>query len=436
MRINIYGLGYVGSVSAACLAADGHHVLGIDVDRDKVNSVNTGRGPVIEPGLPELIESGRASQKLRATIDNAEDADVSMVCVGTPSNENGSLCLDYILRATSQIGDFLRDVRGYHTVSVRSTILPGTIQSQIIPLLERQSGKVAGRDFGVCMNPEFLREGTSIRDYYTPPFTVIGEFDARSGDAVQAMYANITAPTIRTNLGVAEMVKYAGNAFHALKITFANEVGNLSKRLGIDGTQVMEVFCQDDKLNISAAYLRPGFAFGGSCLPKDLRALLYKAKELDLEPHVLRSILASNESQVEAAYDLIRKTDKKKIAMLGLSFKPNTDDLRESPIAELVEMLIGKGYQVAIYDHEVSLSRIHGSNRKYIEHTIPHISSLMKSSVESTIACSDVVVVAKHSAEFDEKLKNLDESKLVIDLVRALPLRTGQAANRYEGICW
>jgi GDP-mannose 6-dehydrogenase len=426
----------VGSVSAACLAADGHHVLGIDVDRDKVNSINTGRGPVIEPGLPELIESGRASQKLRATTDSAEDADVSMVCVGTPSNGNGSLCLDYILRATSQIGDFLRNIRSYHTVSVRSTVLPGTIQCQIIPLLERQSGKVAGRDFGVCMNPEFLREGTSIRDYYTPPFTVIGELDARSGDAVQATYANITAPTIRTNLGVAEMVKYAGNAFHALKITFANEIGNLCKRLGIDGTQVMEVFCQDDKLNISPAYLRPGFAFGGSCLPKDLRALLYKAKELDLEPHVLRSILASNESQVQAAYDLIRKTDKKKIAMLGLSFKPNTDDLRESPIAELVEILIGKGYQVAIYDREVSLSRIHGSNRKYIEQTIPHISTLMKSSVESAIACSDVVVVAKHSAEFDEKLKDLNESKLVIDLVRALPLRTGQAANHYEGICW
>jgi GDP-mannose 6-dehydrogenase len=436
VRINIYGLGYVGSVSAACLAADGHHVLGIDVDRDKVNSINTGRGPVIEPGLPELIESGRASQKLRATTDSAEDADVSMVCVGTPSNGNGSLCLDYILRATSQIGDFLRNIRSYHTVSVRSTVLPGTIQCQIIPLLERQSGKVAGRDFGVCMNPEFLREGTSIRDYYTPPFTVIGELDARSGDAVQATYANITAPTIRTNLGVAEMVKYAGNAFHALKITFANEIGNLCKRLGIDGTQVMEVFCQDDKLNISPAYLRPGFAFGGSCLPKDLRALLYKAKELDLEPHVLRSILASNESQVQAAYDLIRKTDKKKIAMLGLSFKPNTDDLRESPIAELVEILIGKGYQVAIYDREVSLSRIHGSNRKYIEQTIPHISTLMKSSVESAIACSDVVVVAKHSAEFDEKLKDLNESKLVIDLVRALPLRTGQAANHYEGICW
>ena len=436
MKINIYGLGYVGSVSAACLAGDGHQVLGIDIDRDKVDSINRGRGPVIEPGLPELIESGRASQRLRATVDDVEDAEVSMVCVGTPSNGNGSLCLDYVLRAMSQIGDFLRGTPSYHTVSLRSTVLPGTVQNQIIPVLERQSGKVAGRDFGVCMNPEFLREGTSIRDYYSPPFTVIGQFDSRSGDAVQAMFANLSAPTIRTELGVAEMVKYTGNAFHALKITFANEVGNLCKRLGIDGTEVMEVFCKDDKLNISAAYLRPGFAFGGSCLPKDLRALLYKAKELDLEPHVLRSILSSNESQIEEAYSLIRKTNKKKIAMLGLSFKPNTDDLRESPIAELVETLIGKGYQVAIYDQEVSLSRIHGSNRKYIEQTIPHISSLMKSSVESAIDCSDVVVVAKHSSEFDEKLKNLDENKVVIDLVRALPHRTNESEHRYEGICW
>jgi GDP-mannose 6-dehydrogenase len=435
VRINIYGLGYVGSVSAACLAGDGHHVLGIDVDRDKVDSINNGFGPVIEPGLSELIKSGRASEHLRATVDSVEDADISMVCVGTPSSENGSLSLEYIRRAAAQIGDFLGARPSYHVVSIRSTVLPGTVTNELIPILEQHSGKKAGKDFGVCMNPEFLREGTSIKDYFSPPFTVIGELDARSGDAVQALYANIKAPTIRTDLGVAEMVKYAGNAFHALKITFANEIGNICKRLDIDGTQVMNAFCRDDKLNISPAYLQPGFAFGGSCLPKDLRALLYRARELDLEPQVLRSILASNESQVEEGYNLIKKTGKKNIAMLGLSFKPNTDDLRESPIAELVEMLIGKGFQVAIYDQEVSLARLHGANRKYIEQTIPHISSLMKSSVESAIECSDVVVVAKHSSEFDEKLKHIDENKFVIDLVRALPHRS-QAAGRYEGICW
>jgi len=436
VRINIYGLGYVGSVSAACLAADGHRVLGIDIDRDKVENIKSGVAPVVEPGLSELIERGGASGLLRATSASPEEADLSIVCVGTPSDGNGSLGLDYVLRATGQIGDFLRRTSAYHTVSIRSTVLPGTVRSKLIPILERESGKQAGRDFGVCMNPEFLREGTSIRDYHCPPFTVIGQLDPRSGDAVEAVVANIPAKVLRTDLEVAEMVKYTGNAFHALKITFANEIGNLCKRLGIDGTAVMDVFCQDTKLNISAAYLQPGFAFGGSCLPKDLRALLNKARELDLEPLVLRSILASNHNQVDEAYNLIRKTGKKRIAMLGLSFKPNTDDLRESPVAELTETLIGKGYQVAIYDQEVSLARLRGANRKYIEQTIPHISCLMKRSPGDAVACSDVVVIAKHSPEFDDTLRNLNGDKFVIDLVRALPYRTAQAGHSYEGICW
>jgi GDP-mannose 6-dehydrogenase len=436
VRINIYGLGYVGSVSAACLASEGHRVRGIDIDRDKVDSINNGFGPVIEPGLSELIKAGRAAGNLCAESAAAGDADVSMICVGTPSADNGSLSLEYVLRAAAQVGDFIKQQSAYHVVSLRSTVLPGTMNQHIIPTLERHSGKQAGRDFGVCMNPEFLREGTSIKDYFNPPFTVIGQLNARSGDVVAGLYSTIEAPVIRTDLGVAEMVKYAGNAYHALKITFANEIGNLAKRLGIDGTQVMKIFCRDDKLNCSPAYLQPGFAFGGSCLPKDLRALLYKAREVDLEPAVLRSILASNDRQVEEGYHLIRKTGKKNIAMLGLSFKPNTDDLRESPIAELVEMLIGKGYQIAIYDHEVSLARLRGANRRYIEHVIPHISSLMKDSIESAVACSDVIVIAKHSPEFVEKLKHVDGNKLVIDLVRALPHRTGDAAGRYEGICW
>lgn len=436
MKINIYGLGYVGSVSAACLAADGHDVLGIDVNQDKVDSINRGVGPVVEPGLSELIRHGLVSGKLRATTDEIEDADISMVCVGTPSNGNGSLCLDYIHRAISQIGEVLGTTKSYHVVCVRSTVLPGTVESQLIPILERHSQKKAGRDFGVCMNPEFLREGSSIRDYNCPPMTIIGQFDARSGDAIHELFARLPAPIFRTDLAVAEMVKYAGNAFHALKITFANEIGNVCKRLGIDATEVMNVFCQDKKLNISSAYLQPGFAFGGSCLPKDLRALLYKAKELDLEPQVLRSILTSNTSQIEQAYGLIRKTGKKRIAVLGLSFKPGTDDLRESPIAELVEMLIGKGFQVAIFDEEVSLARLHGANRQYIEQTIPHISSLMKPSIDSAIAASDVIVVAKHSPEFSEKVQQLNGEKFIIDLVRALPHRTNESEHRYEGICW
>lgn len=435
MRINIYGLGYVGSVSAACLAMDGHDVLGIDIDRTKVDCLNGGMSAVVEPGLSELVNRGVACDKLRATTNVIDDADVSIVCVGTPSNENGSLCLEYITRASAQIGEFLSTRNSYHVVCVRSTVLPGTVQCVVIPILERHSHKKAGRDFGVCMNPEFLREGSSIRDFRCPPYTIIGELDSRSGDVIERLYSGLPGPMIRTKLAVAEMVKYAGNAFHALKITFANEIGNICKRLGLDGREVMEIFCRDDKLNVSRAYLQPGFAFGGSCLPKDLRALLHKAKELDLEPPVLRSILASNTHQIEEAYRLIKKTGKKKIAMLGLSFKPGTDDLRESPIAELIEILIGKGHQVAIYDREVSLARLLGSNRTYIEQTIPHISSLMKTSVAGAVDGSEVVVIAKRSAEFEETLGHLNNGHSVVDLVSALA-DSGEQKDDYEGICW
>ena len=435
MRINIYGLGYVGSVSAACLAAAGHEILGIDIDQSKVNSINRGESAVVEPGLSDLIKQGVTSGKLRATTDQIADAEVSLVCVGTPSNENGSLCLDYIVRAAAHIGEFLRTATSYHVVCIRSTVLPGTINSSIIPSLEQHSGKKAGRDFGVCMNPEFLREGSSIKDFYAPPFTIIGQIDARSGDVVARLYDGISAPVIRTELGVAEMVKYAGNAYHALKVTFANEIGNICKRLGLDGREVMEIFCRDDKLNVSAAYLQPGFAFGGSCLPKDMRALLHRAKELDLEPPVLRSVLVSNTNQVEEAYRLIKKTGKKKIAMLGLSFKPGTDDLRESPIAELIEMLLGKGHQVSIYDKEVSLARLHGSNKSYIEHTIPHISCLMKPSIEGAIEGSEVIVVAKRSPEFKEALTNMNGHH-VVDLASVITELDEDKESQYEGICW
>jgi len=436
MKINIYGLGYVGSVSAACLAADGHDVLGIEVDRVKVDSINRGLSAVVEPGLSDLIACGVKSGKLRATCDQVEDADVSIVCVGTPSNENGSLCLDYLARAAAQIGEFLKGKTSYHVVCVRSTVLPGTIETLVIPALEQHSGRRAGRDFGVCMNPEFLREGTSIKDYRCPPQTIIGQFDERSGDVIERLYASLPAPVVRTRLAVAEMVKYVSNAYHALKITFANEIGNIAKRLGLDGREVMDIFCRDEKLNISAAYLQPGFAFGGSCLPKDMRALLHKAKELDLEPPVLRSVLTSNTNQVDEAYKLIKKTGKKKIAMLGLSFKPGTDDLRESPIAELIEILIGKGHQVSIYDKEVSLARLHGANRAYIEHVIPHISCLMKSTIDSAIEGSEVVVVAKRSSEFEQTIRNMNNGHAVIDLASILADPREHKGHSYEGICW
>jgi GDP-mannose 6-dehydrogenase len=436
MKVNVYGLGYVGSVSAACLAADGHHVLGVDIDQVKVDSINRGLSSVVEPGLQELISKGTATGRLGASTTATDDAEISLVCVGTPSQENGGLCLDYVARATAEIGDLLRARTSYHVVCVRSTVLPGTVERLVVPMLEEHSGKKAGHQFGVCMNPEFLREGSSIRDYRCPPFTIVGELDRRSGDAIAELYAGLPAPLIRTKLATAEMVKYAGNAFHALKITFANEIGNLCKALGLDGREVMDIFCRDEKLNVSRTYLQPGFAFGGSCLPKDLRALLHKAKELDMEPPVLRSILASNTRQVEQAFRLIKKTGRKKIAVLGLSFKPGTDDLRESPNAELIEMLIGKGYQVSIYDREVSLARIRGANKAYIEQTIPHISGLMKPSLAAALEAAEVVVVAKKSEEFEQIFTGDRSGVTVIDLVSMVPDTSDQKANIYEGICW
>lgn len=436
MKINIYGLGYVGSVSAACLAADGHDVCGVDIDAEKVARINAGKSPVREPGLEELIARTVASGALRASVTASGDAEMSLVCVGTPSNENGSLRLDYLRRATEQIGDALRDSTAYHLVCVRSTVLPGTIDCVVIPTLEQRSGKRAGRDFGVCMNPEFLREGSSIQDYRCPPFTIIGQLDERSGEVVAGVYASVPAPLFRTTLGVAEMVKYAANAFHALKITFANEFGLLCKRLNLDGTEVLRIFCEDRKLNISPAYLQPGFAFGGSCLPKDLRAILYRAKELDLEPPMLRSILPSNTNHIEEAYHLIRRTGRKKIAILGLSFKIGTDDLRESPIAELVEILIGKGYHVSIFDEDVTLARLHGSNRAYIEQTIPHLSCLLCDSLDRTIDEAELVVVAKRTPDIDERLLAVNGDRIIVDLVPSKPPRAVQTGHNYEGICW
>jgi GDP-mannose 6-dehydrogenase len=435
MKINVFGLGYVGSVSAACLAAGGHEVVGIDIDRTKIDTINRGDSIVIEQDLPELISRAVASGKLRAAAEPLLDADVSLVSVGTPSNENGSLCLDHVFRAAAQIGGIIKNATAYHVVCIRSTVLPGTVEKCIMPILERHAGKKAGEGFGVVMNPEFLREGSSIRDYYHPPFTIIGELDARSGDTVEQLFTDVAGPKIRTPIATAEMVKYAGNAYHALKVSFANELGNLCKRLGLDGRSVMDIFCRDEKLNVSAAYLQPGFAFGGSCLPKDVRALLYRAKELDLEAPVLQSILPSNTHQIDEAYRMIRRTGKKKIAMLGLSFKPGTDDLRESPIAELTEMLIGKGYQVSIYDREVSLVRLHGSNKLYIEQTIPHISGLMKPTVDAALEGAELVIVAKRSPEFEEAIARLDGEPAVIDLASMRADFRGRRGG-YEGICW
>jgi GDP-mannose 6-dehydrogenase len=435
MRINIYGLGYVGCVSAACLANLGHDVTGIDVNEVKLNMLHEGLSPIVEPGLQEAIQRALASQRLHVMADPIGPADVSMVCVGTPSNGNGSLQLDYVLKVAEQIGDYLRNLDFYHVVIVRSTVLPGTVLETFLPVLERCSNKTAGLDFGVCMNPEFMREGTSIADFYNPTFTLIGELDERSGNVAEEIYNTIKAPVIRTRIKVAEMIKYTCNAFHALKVVFANEIGNICKRLDIDSHEVMEIFCKDTELNISPYYLKPGFAFGGSCLPKDIRAIIYRANQLDLESPLLRSILISNNKQIDMAFDLIKKTSKSKVSVLGLSFKPGTDDLRESPIVDLIERMIGKGYMVKIYDKEVSFSRIFGANKKYIEETVPHIAYLIGESLQQVIDDADIVVVGKKSPEFADIISSLDKDKIVIDLVRIMA-DLGQCHGNYEGICW
>ncbi len=438
MKISIFGLGYVGCVTAACLAKNGHRVLGVDVNRDKVEMINAGRSPIIENGLQEIISAERQRGGLQATADplNAVlSTEMSLVCVGTPSRGNGSLNLDGVKAVSEQIGEAIGKKGDYHCVVFRSTVLPGTTRNVLIPALNTASKKVVHRDFDVCFNPEFLREGSSISDFYHPPFTAIGQETSRAGDAVTRLYEGVDGSVERMPYEIAEMVKYASNSFHALKVTFANEIGVLCKNLGIDSHRLMEVFALDTKLNISATYLKPGFAFGGSCLPKDLRALMYMAKESDLSTPVLASVLESNRLHIQRAVDWIMSTKKKKVGIMGLSFKAGTDDLRESPIVTLVETLIGKGCKIRIYDSEVMVARLFGANKAFIEQEIPHISTLMCAKMEDVIQGSEAIVICKPDKQFKEALEPYLREKLVFDLVR-VPFNDSSLSDNYEGICW
>lgn len=396
MKLSIFGLGYVGSVSAACFAKEGHTVIGVDVNPNKVEMINAGESPIVEAGIGPLSKEVVKAKRLRATTDSTaavRDSEVSLVCVGTPSNSNGSLDLRYVTRVCEEIGAALKDKNAHHTVVIRSTMLPGTIESVVVPTLEKYSEKQAGIEFGVCINPEFLREGSSLKDFYNPPFTLIGADDEDTTATLQALYSGVDAPVITTSVKTAEMVKYVCNCFHALKVSFANEMGNICKAVGVDSHEVMDIFCRDTKLNLSSYYLKPGFAFGGSCLPKDLRAINYKAKQVDIEVPVLSSILPSNRQQVERAVDMVLATGKKRVGVFGFSFKAGTDDLRESPMVTLIETLIGKGLQLQIYDRDVSLARLFGANKEYIERQIPHIAQLMRTSIDEVLEFAEVLVL-------------------------------------------
>jgi GDP-mannose 6-dehydrogenase len=421
LRISIFGLGYVGAVSAGCLAAEGHHVIGVDPVADKVDLINRGNSPIIEAEINEIIGEVVRTGRLHATKDAIAaigDTDLSFICVGTPSQANGNLDLRYIRRICEQIGGALRTKAARHTVVIRSTILPGTMRNVVIPTLEEFSGKRAGQDFGVCNNPEFLREGSAVNDFRRPPKTVIGQMDQASGEVLATLYEHVDAPLIRTDLGTAEMIKYVDNSWHALKIGFANEIGNLCDAFAVDADAVMKIFCEDKKLNISSAYLKPGFAFGGSCLPKDLRALSYQAKMHDLLLPILAAVLPSNEMQIARGVKRVIDSGSSRVGVLGFSFKAGTDDLRESPVIEVIERLIGKGYDLRIYDRNVNIAALVGANRDFILNRIPHISKLMVPTADAVLAHAQTIVIGNRDPEFSEIHARLREDQTLVDFVR------------------
>ena len=436
MKIAIFGLGYVGSVSAACLAAAGHDVTGVDVDPHKLALIRSGRSPVSEPGLDDLLTRMLETGKVTVTGETASAvgrSELSLVCVGTPSRRNGSLDTTYLERVIEQIGGALSRTSAYHVVAVRSTVLPGVLTSRLIPLLERASGRTVGTDLGVCVNPEFLREGSAIRDFERPPFTIIGETDARAGDVLRSMYAHVEAPVHRVLPDEASMVKYASNNFHAIKVAFANEIGAVCQQLSIDGQTVMRIFCEDRDLNISPRYLRPGFGFGGSCLPKDLRAMVYVAKERDVTTPLLGSVLASNDAHIQRVVDTVLEVRKQSVALLGLSFKVGSDDLRESPFVRLAESLIGKGVPLRIFDPDVALSQVFGRNQAYIQEHLPHVGQLVTSEFDEVVRGADVIVVGKRLREVELLKDRVRDNQTVIDLVGIPEL--GEVMRPWSAMC-
>ncbi len=435
MRVSIFGLGYVGCVSAGCLAQNGHDVIGVDINKFKVELTNRGIATIMEKDIDTIIKDGFEKGRITATTcadEAVQNTDISIVCVGTPSSRKGHLNLSYIFETAEQIGEALKEKESFHTVVIRSTVLPGT-NKKFGEVIEKFSGKKRNVHFSVVSNPEFLREGTAVKDYYHPSVTVIGGDNPFALEQVASLYSSIDAPIEVTEIKIAEMIKYVNNSFHALKITFANEIGNICKALEIDSYKVMDLFCKDTRLNISTAYLKPGYAYGGSCLPKDLKGLVTLGHDNYIPTPVLGAIDVSNEIQKRMVYDSIESTGKRNICMIGLSFKEGTDDLRYSPSVDLAEKLIGKGYRISIFDENVHLSKLIGENKSFIDERLPHLSELIYTDLESGIKNNDVVIINHKSFRASGYHDLLEQKDAVLDLVRIPEL---EYLPNYQGISW
>jgi GDP-mannose 6-dehydrogenase len=436
MNLSVIGLGYVGAVCSACFTNEGNNVIGVDIDKVKIDLINNGKSPIVEKDLDEYIKRNVEAGRLKATTDlkyAIENSDITIISVGTPSKSNGDIDLGYIKEAAKSIGEVLKEKNAFHIVSMRSTVLPGTARNVVIPTIEKYSGKKVGVDFGYVSNPEFLRESTAIWDFYNPPKTVIGYSDEKTKETFIKLYDFLNAPLFTTEIEVAEMVKYADNSWHAVKVTFANEIGMIAKKIGIDSHKVMNIFCADTKLNISTYYLKPGFAFGGSCLPKDVKALTYKAKSLDEDTKLLNSLMPSNEYQIDRIIkDFIRPLRKKRIAILGITFKAGTNDLRESPVLELTERLIGKGYIVDIYDPNVLKAKESGADKALLENELWHINERLSNDINKTVENSDIVIIGNKNDEFIKAVQKSYDKK-IIDLVRLFDRKSN---DKYKGIAW
>jgi GDP-mannose 6-dehydrogenase len=439
MKVSVFGLGYVGAVSCACLPELGHEVIGVDISRRKIELINEGQSPVVERGINELITAAVNAGKLRATdhvLTAVRDTEISLISVATPANDDHTPDLSAVLAVVKTIGEAIAVKDGHHTVVLRSTVQPGTTVERVAPVLEAATGRRIGDGLSLVFNPEFLREGSSVEDFHRPPQTVIGSIDPQGHGVMDRLYQGLPGAVVHTSIEVAESVKYLCNVFHALKIVFANEAGAVLKACGLDARDVMKIFCQDHQLNISPAYLRPGFAFGGSCLPKEVKGFLILAQERNIAIPTIGGLLESNAAHIERAYRMIARDGRRKVALFGLAFKPGTDDMRDSPLVVLAERLIGRGFDIAIYDNFVEISRLLGKNKEFIEREIPHLNRLLGDTPEAVLDGAQIIVVGHADAQARQAVIAAAPGKRIVDLSGYADIRAATASASYEGICW